>query len=367
MSTDTNGTASWVSTSSLGIVGGGGGTTGIVGNPNCAVVDTGDLSAADVGVGWTGYKTMDLTKDGLNLCETQAGCTTYFWSYDATSPAGNALFNDRPNAFRQVNVAGAHKWTFDYSYRKGTNGDATQTTIAAVGSGTLYDDRSGTETSADSLTFYDNSASSAYMVAMCMNGATTEIVGGGSTLPTCAEGQTLKYQSGSWVCKDIDSFYAVGEVYFGGMYGEPSLSYSNPLAGNTKSCPAGYKAYQLLGHTNVDYNLFFCAGDPNKVSKVAEFGGVYSSQYNNPLTGAKSCPSGYISKQVLGTINVDNGLHFCYKTDLSNPVIRAFGGMYGAEYFNPLTGGSGCFIQYDNSVVFGQGNVDYAVGICHTQ
>lgn len=189
--------------------------------------------------------------------------------------------------------------------------------------------------------------------------------GGSGTLPSCTEGQTLKMVSGSWTCKDIDSFYAVGEVYFGGMYGSPDGAYSNPLASNTKSCPTGYKAYRLLGTYNVDHDLYFCAGDPNKVSKVAEFGGVYSSLYNNPLTNAKSCPSGYTSKRVLGTYNVDNDLYFCYNLNLSNPVIRAFGGMYGAQYFNPLTGGSGCFIQYDNSTVFGQTNVDYAVGICY--
>ncbi len=163
------------------------------------------------------------------------------------------------------------------------------------------------------------------------------------------------------------------EANFGGMWGEPSGDYTNPLADNTKGCPSGYKDYTILGTANVDYAVHICLGDPTKTDKIAEFGGMYgepSAAYANPLAdNTKGCPSGFTAKTILGTANVDYLLAFCYSTDLNNKVVKRFGGAYGTKpysgYPNPVSGGPVCPVGQETATVLGTANVDYSVHFCY--
>jgi len=162
------------------------------------------------------------------------------------------------------------------------------------------------------------------------------------------------------------------EIYFGGMWGEPDTGYTNPLAGNTKSCPPGYIDRQILGAPYVDHDLHVCIGIPGDVVKVAEFGGMWSNTgalYPNPLTGSNSCPPGYTDKQVTGVSDVDFSLHFCYSTNLNNPVVEYFGGAWGGpdiEYTTSLFGDKFCPLKYTEKQVLGFPGIDpYDVFYCY--
>ncbi len=55
--------------------------------------------------------------------------------------------------------------------------------------------------------------------------------------------------------------------------------------------------------------------------------------YNNPLTGAQSCPTGYTATQISGTANVDYFLYLCTRsvTNTTAPIptqYAEFGGMW---------------------------------------
>ncbi len=61
---------------------------------------------------------------------------------------------------------------------------------------------------------------------------------------------------------------------------------------------------------------------------------MYSTLYNNPITGAQSCPVGYVATQIFGTEWVDYPLFVCTRkvsdTSLPQPTqYFDFGGMYG--------------------------------------
>jgi len=164
------------------------------------------------------------------------------------------------------------------------------------------------------------------------------------------------------------SYIADKQLYFGGMWGQPSSDYNNPLTGS-KSCPSGYIDKTILGTYGVDYEVHLCVGIPGEVNKVAEFGGMWgqpSSDCNNPLTGSKSCPSGYIDKTILGTYGVDYELHFCYTTNLDNPVIDYFGGAFGGpSYANPATLVCSCPLGYIDKTILGTYDVDWDLHFCY--
>ncbi len=191
---------------------------------------------------------------------------------------------------------------------------------------------------------------------------------------SCPPGEFLRGidANGKPLCEDpvVES-----EYYFGGMYGDTKTSFYNPLAGGTKGCPTGYVPYRFLGTYNVDYGAFVCIGLSSEVSKVAEFGGMYgepSGSYTNPLTGGKNCPTGYTSHQILGKTNVDYNLYYCYTTNLSIPVQDEFYGVSGGKgngvYENVVTGiggsGSCANIGANAKVVLGTYNVDHTVWFC---
>lgn len=160
-------------------------------------------------------------------------------------------------------------------------------------------------------------------------------------------------------------------AYFGGMY---STDYTNPLANNTKSCPQGYVAHKVLGRSGYvaatesdwfwgggdmesgtygDRELFVCYGDPQVVSQVASFGGMYMKGdrpnnpniYNrfrnaDPYGGGWWCPEGFTESKVLGAyLSYDNPFYFCYSLDLNARWAFPFAGMYSRPFnycSNPL-------------------------------
>ncbi len=60
------------------------------------------------------------------------------------------------------------------------------------------------------------------------------------------------------------------------MYGGPS--YNNPLT-NAQSCPTGYTSTLISGTANLDYNLYLCTRKSTDTTpaptQYAEFGGMW--------------------------------------------------------------------------------------------
>lgn len=163
------------------------------------------------------------------------------------------------------------------------------------------------------------------------------------------------------------------QVYdFGGMYSSGTKNYNNPITG-ARSCPTGYTAKRTLGYSGKDNNLYFCyKSHQSGVESQYDFGGVYgtpSSTYTNPATSTKDCPAGYIKSQVFGLVNVDYNLYFCYKNHVSgqNPALD-FGGFYAPStaisFLNPATSARSCPAGYTSSRIFGYSGVDYGLNIC---
>jgi hypothetical protein len=192
-----------------------------------------------------------------------------------------------------------------------------------------------------------------------------------NTSVSCPPGEFLTGIDGAGdaLCQDptIES-----EYYFGGMYG--SSGKNNPLAGNTRSCPAGYAPYKVFGTTNLDYPVYVCIGLSSNVTKIAEFGGMYgypASDFTNPLaSNQRACPSGHTAVEVLGTTNVDYQLRWCYSSNLSDKVQDKFYGVYGlsgdSTYTNPVTGANYCdsVSGVKTKTVLGTYNVDYNFNFC---
>ena len=113
----------------------------------------------------------------------------------------------------------------------------------------------------------------------------------------------------------------------------------------------------------------------NGVPANYDFAGVYSGSGTglrpNPLTGARTCPTGYTSAQVLGenTHNPDYPVNFCYRIHSESvPDVPSFAGMYGygysANYNNPITGGFSCPAGTISTMMLGTANIDYPFYFC---
>lgn len=105
-------------------------------------------------------------------------------------------------------------------------------------------------------------------------------------------------ESGLWLCYKMDQGPAeVAALDFGGMYGEPSGSYTNPFTGS-KNCPEGFEKTTVIHVHNHDWPLTFChrPQQPDAPTPYS-FGGIYterdSGYYNNPITEDTSCPEGH--------------------------------------------------------------------------
>jgi len=184
------------------------------------------------------------------------------------------------------------------------------------------------------------------------------------------------------VCSAASST-ALAQSYmdFGGMYGysgefEANGVYVNPYTG-ADSCPTGYTAYQIYGTPGpADHQVYFCGritSVANNTTPVADFGGMWSFTYGNPLTGGYSCPTGYTQTQVLGTINVDYGLYYCHRATAASPQYR-LGGMFGTyatslanlSYPNPLVRKPDCPAGYIKQNTMGV-IVDRPLYYCYQQ
>ena len=120
-----------------------------------------------------------------------------------------------------------------------------------------------------------------------------------------------------------------------------------------------------------------------------DFGGMYGlypeggvvKYYNNPATGAASCPAGYDARQVFGTGNVDWSMFLCTRPHVAGRApLYDFGGMVGLangsgngalpwrgyHYFvNPFTHTHECPAGYQSQQVLGTPSVDNNLFYCY--
>ena len=168
---------------------------------------------------------------------------------------------------------------------------------------------------------------------------------------------------------------AVAYMDFGGMYGNSKGgAYNNPITG-AFTCPSGYTSQQIMGTDGVDYPLFYCYRKHKKgLSADFDFGGMYSNSSSglrvNPITGAGSCPLGYSSAQVYGQDGTDYPAYMCYKTHVDAIAETAhFGGMYAPaapkNYDNPATGSQSCPSGWLSAKMLDTTFVDYAFYFCY--
>lgn len=111
-------------------------------------------------------------------------------------------------------------------------------------------------------------------------------------------------------------------VEFGGMYGFASAPVNIPNT-TSQSCPSGFLSHQILGTNGVDYPATFCYKPINNPSTwtpsvgSSEFGGMFGHingvKVNNPQTGEHSCPNDFTKTIILGTSGVDYPLYYCNK------------------------------------------------------
>lgn len=184
----------------------------------------------------------------------------------------------------------------------------------------------------------------------------------------------------SSVCKTLlDPTMTAGtRIAFGGMFGYghngTPQTYTNMVTSQA-SCPVGYEKSQLLGATSLDYPIFYCYQvlEANE-TQVYDFGGVFGygnpSHFPNPFTSAFSCPPGYSSHKVLGTVGLDYDFRYCIRSHVSGGA--NFYGLYGfgydgsaVNYSNPRTGKNQCPSGSTATTVFGTSGLDYPIVVCH--
>ena len=165
---------------------------------------------------------------------------------------------------------------------------------------------------------------------------------------------------------------------FGGMYGYGAGQiYVNPFTGRD-ACPTGYAARAVLGTLGLDDSVFYCFKVISATDQPAfDFGGMYGrggdTTYSNPATGQPTCPAGFTANQVLGTTNVDWPLYYCARAHVADQLAKPFEGLYGLgtrdakpiAFEHPLTGRASCPSGLTATAVFGTTNLDWPVYVCH--
>jgi hypothetical protein len=133
--------------------------------------------------------------------------------------------------------------------------------------------------------------------------------------------QTLGWSGMDWdmyFCGRLAEPGTEPKADFGGAFGYSSNgAYPNPVTGST-SCPPGYQDAQALGAYGTDWPVHYCHRQHSPgVPERYQFGGMYGYHdggfYANPLTGQASCPQGFTASQILGTTNLDYEVWFCYR------------------------------------------------------
>jgi len=176
------------------------------------------------------------------------------------------------------------------------------------------------------------------------------------------------------VTLEVNPYEIAGTYDFGGMMGGPS-SYNNNVLTNSlaAACPEGYTSRRTFGSPNVDYDLYYCyrphvAGRPADFDFGGMFGQSASGGYANSVTGQKSCPAGYFVQQVRGAPNLDYDLHYCWKPHTpGQKAIVDFGGIFSdgnPTYENPLTNALSCSTGFQTTQIYGSPNVDYDFYMC---
>lgn len=144
-----------------------------------------------------------------------------------------------------------------------------------------------------------------------------------------------------------------GALAFGGMYstGPFGNSFVNPVT-NSLSCPSGFSTVGISGYlvfgSNApsdkpnmsDQNIYLCSSPNPSITQVAAFGGMFSTttfagvttNYNNPITGAQSCPEKFTAVQILGSNN-DSIAYYCLAkiadlASVTSPLKWAFAGAF---------------------------------------
>lgn len=191
----------------------------------------------------------------------------------------------------------------------------------------------------------------------------------------CPEGQYMQGvdTDGTAKCLAPSMVY-----YFGGMYGGPSSAYTNPLAGNTKACPTNFIKYTMYGGWSKDPGFYLCVGTKTSgATKIADFGGMYgyggnssASTYTNPMAAnTKACPTGYTAQQLLGRTDYDWNLFYCYKSNTVETTSgrdASFRGIYSSgSHTNPVTGLRTCEYAYTAKAIYGTTDMDDSVYVCY--
>ncbi len=205
------------------------------------------------------------------------------------------------------------------------------------------------------------------------------------TARICSANAFLGYSSGltvTFTTAAAPPGYA-SSLDFGGIFGSISGGVNNALnpATNAAICPAGYTAQKFIDRSGYDYQASFCyrsVADGNET--FYDFGGLIGSvnglALSNTLTNANTCPTGYTAKQILGHSNIDSTLSFCYRPHVIGRLPEIlFGGMVGSvnnvSQNNPVTGDFNCPTGYTRRQVFGrpyQAGVHYgdsSIFICY--
>jgi hypothetical protein len=132
----------------------------------------------------------------------------------------------------------------------------------------------------------------------------------------------------------------LGGVDFGGMYGS---SYPNPVTG-TRSCPTGFTPQKVTG-SGVDADVFACTRPWDGTTEpLVDFGGMFGGTedwngntiWKNPITQGASCPADYSASPIAGNAQ-DYQLSFCWKRHAAHTVAPyLYGGAfaYQADYQN---------------------------------
>lgn len=170
---------------------------------------------------------------------------------------------------------------------------------------------------------------------------------------------------------------------FGGMYSKIS---DNPATGD-KSCPTGYVSKFVWGSTGTSHPgdnwVKMCYREHvNGRDPLYDFGGAYSNKYVNAITQSNSCPPGYVNQKITGVSGVDNTARVCYRDHIEQEY--SFGGFMGKAYRgydpdatscegwkecynNPDTGAYSCPVGYDSVKILGTTDVDWSLNFCYLE
>ncbi len=140
----------------------------------CNSIDTFDYTF-NTGYAWKGCGSISMLINGRNICEDSDGCTYRIWRYTAARPAGSNFYTSNPIAFRQILNQGSHDWHDAVGNQTGKNGDGVEKKMIDWESFIMNDDlisppdecQGDYENYPDSLSWRDNSDSSAYFVVIC--------------------------------------------------------------------------------------------------------------------------------------------------------------------------------------------------------